>query len=117
MSKATTDKTAERLEGLFIEPARAYGSLTLEYYEKLTSTQLDAARAYADLSLAQIRAWLEVKDPESFKKVVEGQPQVAQELGARVKDDAEKLISLSQEYLQKGQKLVDESIKVATSAK
>ncbi|MDI5987583.1 phasin family protein [Halomonas sp. M4R5S39] len=116
MSKATTEKATEQFQSVFVEPARAYGSLALEYSEKLISTQFDAARALTDMSLAQTRSWLDVKDPDSFKKVVEGQQKAAQDLGERFKGDAEKVVALSQEYLQKGQKLVEDSVKSATAA-
>ncbi|MCH4562104.1 phasin family protein [Halomonas sp. EGI 63088] len=116
MSKATTEKATEQFQSVFVEPARAYGSLTLEYSEKLLSAQFDAVRAFTDLGLAQVRSWLDVKDPESFKKVLEGQQKAAQDMGERFKGDAEKVVALSQEYLQKGQKLVEDSVKSATAA-
>jgi len=115
-TKATTRKTTEQFEGLFVEPARAYGSLTLEYYEKLLGAQLDAARSYTDLGLAQARAWIEVRDVEGFNKALEGQQKAAQQLNEQLKGDAETLSGLGQEYLQKSQKLVEESMKSATAA-
>jgi len=112
-TKATTQQATEQFEGIFVEPARAYGSLTLEYTEKLFGAQLDAARRYSDLSLAQARAWLEVRDADGLKKVVEGQQKAAQDLGEHVKADVEALSTLNQDYLQKGQKLVEDSLKAA----
>ncbi|MDN3521658.1 phasin family protein [Halomonas ramblicola] len=113
-TKATTQKATEQFEGVFVEPARAYGSLTLEFYEKLFGAQLDAARRYTDLSLAQARAWIDVRDADGFKKAVEGQQKAAQDLGEQVKADVEKVSGLGQDYLQKGQKLVEESLKAAS---
>lgn len=116
MNKATTEKATEQFEGQFVEPARAYGALTLEYTEKVVAAQIDAARAYTDLGIAQARAWVDVRDAEGFKKVIEGQQKAAQDLGERFKGDSEKLGTLGQEFLQKSQKLVEESMKSATSA-
>ncbi|MGJ7457692.1 phasin family protein [Halomonas sp. MA07-2] len=116
MTKATTQTATEKFEGLLVEPARAYGSLTLEYYEKLMAAQLEATRRYADFSLAQARAWIDVHDAEGLKKVMEDQQKVAQDLGDHLKSDAEKLSELGQDYLQKSQKLVEESMKSATAA-
>ena len=113
-TKTTTQKSTEQFEGLFVEPARAYGSLTLEYYEKLMAAQMDAARAYADLSLAQARAWIDVRDADDLKKVLEGQQKAAQDLSERFKSDAEKVNALGQDFLQKSQKLVEQSLKSAT---
>ncbi|MFP4136728.1 MAG: phasin family protein [Halomonas sp.] len=110
-TKATQQKATDQFEGLFVEPARAYGSLALEYTEKLVGAQLDAARRYTDLSLAQARTWIAVRDADGFKQAFEGQQKAAQDLGDHVKSDVEKFSTLNQDYLQKGQKLVEESLK------
>lgn len=114
-TKATQQKATEQFEGIFVEPARAYGSLALEYTEKLVGAQLDAARRYSDLSLAQARTWIAVRDADGFKQAFEGQQKAAQDLGDNVKADVEKLSTLNQDYLQKGQKLVEESLKAVGS--
>lgn len=114
MSNATIDQTTQQFQTSIVEPARAFGSLTLEFYEKLLSAQFDAVRALADMSLAQSRTWLDVKDAESLKKVVESQQKAVQDMGERFKGDADKVTTLGQEYLQKGQKLAEESIKSAS---
>lgn len=114
-TKATQQKATEQFEGIFVEPARAYGSLTLEYTEKLFGAQLDAVRRYTDLGLAQARTWIEVRDADGFKQAFEGQQKAAQDLGEKVKADMETLSTLNQDYLQKGQKLVEESLKAAGS--
>ncbi|MDN3557919.1 phasin family protein [Halomonas maura] len=116
MSKATTDKTTEQFESLFVQPVRSYAALNLEYAEKLMSTQFDSARALTDLGLAQARGWLEVKDADGVKKAMEGQQKAFQDLGERVKSDSEALMTLGQEYVQKGQKLVEEQVKAARAS-
>ncbi|MFW6346879.1 MAG: phasin family protein [Halomonas sp.] len=115
-TKATTQKTTEQFEGLFVEPARAYGSLTLEYTEKLLGAQLDAARRYTDLGLAQLRAWIDVRDADGLKQLMDGQQKAAQDLGERMKSDAEVVNALGQDFLQKSQKLVEESMKSVNAA-
>ncbi|MCE9663109.1 phasin family protein [Halomonas sp. M5N1S17] len=114
MSKTTeqaTEQATQQFESLFVAPARAYGSLTLEYYEKLMAAQLDAFRTYSDLSLAQARAWIDVKDAEGLKQVVADQQKAVQDLGERLQGDTQKVVTLSQEFLQKGQKLAEENVK------
>lgn len=115
-TKATTQKSTEQFEGHFVEPARAYGSLTLEYCEKLMAARMDAARTYADLGLAQARAWIDVRDADGLKKVLDGQQKAAQDLGERIRADAERVNALGQEFVQKSQKLAEESMKSATAA-
>ena len=109
MSK-TQDKATQQFESLFIAPARAYGSLTLEYYEKLLSAQMEAFRSYSDLSLAQARAWI------GLKQVLETQQKAAKELGERLQGDTKKVVDLSQEFLQKGQQLAEQNVKAASAA-
>lgn len=115
MSK-TQDKATQQFESLFIAPARAYGSLALEYYEKLLSAQMEAFRSYSDLSLAQARAWIDVKDSDSLKQVLETQQKAAKELGERLQGDTKKVVDLSQEFLQKGQQLAEQNVKAASAA-
>lgn len=115
MSK-TQENATQQFENLFLSPARAYGSLTLEYYEKLFSAQLEAFRSYSDLSLAQARAWVDVKDPEGLKQVFETQQKAVKELGERLQGDTKKVVDLSQEFLQKGQQLTEQNVKTASAA-
>ncbi|MWJ28403.1 hypothetical protein GPM19_09315 [Halomonas sp. ZH2S] len=93
-----------------VEPARAYGSLALEYYQKLFSTQLNAIREFTDASLEQSRSWLEVKDSDGFRKVMEDQQKALQNLNDRFKADAEEITALNQEYMQKSMKLMEDNM-------
>ncbi len=52
---------------------RSYTLAALNYYEQLVGAQMDAARAYSDMTIAQARTWLDVKDADSFKKS-DGEP-------------------------------------------
>lgn len=116
MSKATTQQATEQFESMFVAPARNFGALNLDYTEKLVAAQFDAVRALADMGLAQARAWLDVRDADSLKSVVESQQKASQDVGERLRGDAEKIMSLSQEYVQKSQKLAEDGIKAATTA-
>lgn len=111
----TQDKSNQQLENLFFAPARAYGSLALEYYEKLLSAQMEAFRSYSDLSLSQARAWVDVKDSAGFKQVIENQQKTVKELGERLQGDTKKVVDLSQEFLQKGQQLTEQNVKAASA--
>lgn len=115
-TKSATKKTTEQFGGLFVEPARAYGALTLEYYEKLLGLHMEAARSYTDLGLAQVRAWIDVRDVDGFKQVMEGQHKATQDLSERMKSDVKQFSTLGQDFLKQSQKLVEESLKSATAA-
>jgi len=102
-----------QLESLFFSPARAFAALSVDLGEKLINAQLEASRAYAETGVAQLRSLASVKDAEGLKGFMEGQQQVAQELTARLKGDAEKVVALQQQFVQESQKLTEGSVKQA----
>ncbi|MDI5933140.1 phasin family protein, partial [Halomonas kalidii] len=99
-----------QLESVFFGPARAFAALSIDFTEKLVSTQLDATQAYADANLAQLRGLVQVKDAEGLKSYLEGQQQVAKYLSERLKGDADKVVALQQDFIQEGQKLTEGSV-------
>ncbi|RCV87952.1 phasin family protein [Vreelandella rituensis] len=109
----------KQIESMMFGPARAYAALSVDFTEKLVNAQLDASKAYADNGLAQLRSLMNVKDAEGLRSYMEGQQQAAQDLAERLKKDAEKVVSLQQEFVQQGQKLTEENVKQAqqTTAK
>ncbi|MCL7928434.1 phasin family protein [Halomonas llamarensis] len=113
MNKAA-EKNTQQLETIFVSPMRSYTNAALDYYDQAMSAQLDAARAYADMSVAQMRVWLEVKDADSLKKAVDSQQKAAGDMVERFKNDAEKLTSLGQTFAQESQKMAEQNVKNAT---
>lgn len=103
----------KQFESLFFAPARAYANLAVDYSEKLAHAQLDATKAYTDTGLAQLRTLLSVKDAEGLRSYMEGQQKVAKDLAERLKGDAEKVVSLQQDFVQQSQKLTEENVKQA----
>ncbi|WP_338072005.1 phasin family protein [Billgrantia bachuensis] len=103
-------------EAMLLGPARAYAALSIEYTEKLLATQLDTAKACADTGLAQARELLEVRDADGLRSYVEGQQQFAKDMTERFKGDAEKIVSLNQDFFQQSQKLAESSLKQAQQA-
>ncbi|SDN80073.1 phasin family protein [Vreelandella arcis] len=115
MNKAA-EKTSQQVESIFVSPMRSYTLTALDYYDQIVSAQLDAARAYSDLSIAQARTWLEVKDADSFKKAIESQQKTASDLMERMKGDGEKVTSLSQHFVQDSQKVAEDTTKKAVES-
>ncbi|EWG99127.1 phasin family protein [Halomonas sp. BC04] len=109
-----SDEASAQFNDAIAEPVRAYGLMTTNYFEKLFSAQFDSVRNFSEKSLAQSRAWLEVKDSDSFKEVVEQQQQAVREMSERLKEDAEKIRSLSEEYMKDTQKLTTESMQTGS---
>lgn len=112
MNKAT-DKTTQQFETVFVSPMRSYTLTALDYYDQLVTAQLDAARAYSDMAIAQARTWLDVKDQDSFKKAMETQQKTAGEFMERVKGDTEKVTSIGQSFAQDSHKMAEETTKRA----
>ena len=113
MRTFNTNEMTQQFDNLFMAPARAYMSLSIDYSEKLLNAQLDANKAYVDTGIAQMRQLMSVKDAEGLRSYMESQQKVAKELAERVKGDADKVVSLQQDFLQKSQKLTEDNVKQA----
>ncbi|MDR5858362.1 phasin family protein [Halomonas eurihalina] len=114
MRDFNTQQFTEQFESLFFGPARAYASLSVDFTEKMLRAQLDASQAYTETGISQLRSLLDVKDAEGLRSYMEGQQKVAKELTERFKGDAEKVVSLQQDFVQQSQKLTDANVKQAS---
>ncbi|WP_422674258.1 phasin family protein [Billgrantia sulfidoxydans] len=103
-------------EAMLLGPARAYAALSIDYTEKLLTAQLDTAKAYTDTGLAQARGLLEVRDADGLRNYLEGQQQFAKDMAERLKGDAERVVSLNQDFVQQSQKLAESSLKQTQQA-
>ncbi|MDR5873595.1 phasin family protein [Halomonas sp. CUBES01] len=110
MNKAA-EKTSQQVESIFVSPMRSYTLTALDYYDQIVSAQLDAVRAYSDLSIAQARTWLDVKDADSFKKAMESQQKTASDLMERMKGDGEKVTAISQSFMKDSQQAAEDTTK------
>ncbi|MBE0463249.1 MAG: phasin family protein [Halomonadaceae bacterium] len=109
----TAENTNQQFESAFVSPMRSYTLAALDYYEKLMGAQIDAARAYSDMTISQARTWLDVKDADSFKKALESQQRAAGDFMERVKGDSEKVSSIGQDFMQESQKMAEENTQKA----
>ncbi|GGW26736.1 MULTISPECIES: phasin family protein [Halomonadaceae] len=116
MRTFNTNEMTQQFDNLFMAPARAYMTLSIDYSEKLLNAQLDANKAYVDTGIAQVRQLMSVKDADGLRSYMESQQKVAKDLAERVKGDADKVVSLQQDFLQKSQKLTEENVKQAQAA-
>ncbi|MEX0732093.1 MAG: TIGR01841 family phasin [Aquisalimonadaceae bacterium] len=116
MNNETVTQMQKQFESTFSGPARTYAGLVVDHFEQLANLQFETVKAFADTSLKQARAALEVKDPANIRTYFENQQKVAKELGERVKGDAEKVVSLNQGFVQKYQKIAEDSAKNVSKA-
>ncbi|MCW4151159.1 phasin family protein [Halomonas sp. 18H] len=114
MRDYNTQQFTEQFESMFFGPARAYASLSVDFTEKMLRAQMDASQAYTETGIAQLRSLLNVKDAEGLRNYMEGQQKVAKDLTERFKGDAEKVVSMQQDFVQESQKLTDANVKQAS---
>ena len=113
MNTVNTNEMTQQFDNMFMAPARAFMTLSAE---KMINAQMDASKAYTDTSIAQMRQMMNVKDAEGLRSYMESQQNVAKELAERAKGDANKVVSLQQDFIQKSQKLTEENVKQAQTA-
>ncbi|HCR97296.1 MULTISPECIES: phasin family protein [Halomonas] len=116
MNTFNTNEMNQQFDNVFMAPVRAYAALTIDYAEQMLNAQVEASQAYADTGIHQLRQLTSVKDPQGLRSYMEGQQQVVKQLAERVKGDADKVVSLQQDYFKKSQKLTEENVKQAQAA-
>lgn len=116
MTNETINRINEQVEKTVVGPARGYASLVTDYAQAVSGIQLEAAKAYSELAFRQLRAAADVRDAEGWKSYVSGQSEVAQQVGARVKDDAEKLASANQTFVQNAQAAAESNVATVRKA-
>lgn len=116
MRTVNTNEMTQQFDNLFMAPMRAYMALSVDYTEKMINAQMDASKAYVDTGIAQMRQMMDVKDAEGLRSYMEGQQKVVKELAERAKGDADKVVSLQQDFIQKSQKITEDNVKQAQTA-
>ncbi|WP_371187814.1 phasin family protein [Thalassotalea maritima] len=78
-----------------LKPWLQLNTAVLEQVESLTNAQLDSAKFYADLSIAQLKQLTAVQSPAELSQLGAKQVELAKEVQSRVKADAEKLVDIN----------------------
>ena len=116
MRTFNTNEMTQQFDNILMAPARAYMALSVDYTEKMVNAQMDASKAYFDTGVAQMRQMMDVKDAEGLRSYMESQQKVAKDLAERAKGDADKVVSLQQDFIQKSQKITEDNVKQAQTA-
>lgn len=96
--------------GNVLAPAQKFNALVVANVEKLVQFQLAAVETYSQIGLQQLRAALEVRDPQSLQAYVSNQQQVAKVVGEKLANDAKALAGLGQAFGAEVQQLVKENV-------
>ncbi len=97
-----------QFEQLFA-PQRKLGGLYVDYLSKLTSYQMEAAKAYSDLGVEQLRALAKVSDAKSLQAFVDSQSKTAKALSEKMSQDASTLAGFGKDFGAELQKLAQEN--------
>lgn len=116
MHTVNTNEMTQQFDNMFMAPARAFMALSVDYTEKMINAQMDASKAYTDTGIVQMRQMMNVKDAEDLRSYMESQQKVAKELAERAKGDADKVVSLQQDFIQKSHKMTEVNVKQAQDA-
>ncbi len=107
-----TAKSLPEFDKVF-EPVRAFNKLTLDNAAKMLEMNLDVAKRYTDLALANAREIVELKDPAAVQAYVAKQPEAFKAFADTARADAEAAVKLSVSYFEAAGKLVSDSAKKA----
>ena len=91
-------------------PAQQFARLALNNGDKLYALQLEIGQSYIDFGVEQLKALIEVKDPDSFRAYVLNQVDVAKNVGEKLIADAQAVAELGSRFNADTQKLVNESL-------
>lgn len=79
-------------------PLLKYNQLVARNFTSLTNLQLEAARQYADIGLAQIQANSQIKDVQSLVSSGAKQLETMTKISQQMIEDGKKLAELAQEF-------------------
>jgi len=111
MNNVSADQISKRFESMVLAPAQAYTQLTLEYTEKLVSAQISAMQACADIGLRHARGLFDIRSVQDLPGYLESQQSAIQTLNNQLTNEAEKLVAMNQEYVDKAQLLTESNVR------
>ena len=92
------------------EPVLKFNQLGAKNFSALTKLQLDSARQYADIGLAQMHLNSQVKDVQSLVNSGTKQLETMTRISQQMIEDGKKLSTLANEFKAELDKLVAESV-------
>ncbi len=115
MNEDILNKTIGQLES-YMGPARKVSSLVIEHFSRVSEFQLEAFKAYSDLSVEQLRAVSRVTDAESLQDFLNDQTRIARTVSEKLNSDASTLAGFGKDLTDELQKLTQENVAAASRA-
>ena len=110
MANDTLQQFGDSFEKAVFAPGRSYFAALTDHLEAITSLQIEAAKAYTEITFKEVRGALDIRDAEGLKAYVSSQPELAREFSERVKNDAERLTQANQTFMENAQKVTQDSV-------
>lgn len=110
MATDNFQQMGDALEKAFFNPARNYLAALTDHAEAITGIQIEAAKAYTEITFKEARGALDIRDAEGFKAYVSNQPELAREFSERIKNDAERVTQANQTFMENAQQVTQESV-------
>ena len=95
------------------ETIRALNKLTVASLEKIINVQLDSLRAYADLTLSQLKAGVEIKDMSDLKDYAIRQSDLVKVVNDKLAKDTRTLTEIGAQFNADTVKLVQSQVDAA----
>ena len=92
------------------EPMDKFNQLVAKNFSELTNLQLDSARQYADIGLAQMHLNSQVKDVQSLVNSGTKQLETMTRISQQMIEDGKKLANLANDFKSELDKLVTETV-------
>ncbi|WP_037586324.1 phasin family protein [Stenoxybacter acetivorans] len=93
-----------------LEPVVKFNQLVAKNFTELTNLQLDSARQYAEIGLAQLQLNSQVKDMQSLMNSGSKQMETMNRISQQMIEDGKKLSALATEFKTELDKLVADSV-------
>ncbi len=93
-----------------MEPARRMNAVMIEHAQKLAQLNLDAARSFTEMTLAQARSAMEIKDPEDLRNYLSEQTKAVESFTKEFSKDASMLADLGKSFGDEMQKAAQENV-------
>ena len=110
MASKTINPTNAPFEMGVFAPMRHFFLTMTGHAEKIAGIQFETARICTDMAFRNAYAALEIRDAEAMQNYLGKQPEVAQELGERIKADAEKLAAANQALVEDAQRVTRDNV-------
>ncbi len=91
-------------------PVLKANKLAVANMEKIVTLQMDSLRTYVDLGMGQLKAAVEVNNPEDLRAFVNSQVEVASTIRQRLLNDTKALADLGTNYKTEINKLTEENV-------